>query len=96
MATGPAMPSMATAQLTGHIMDKGFDPTVTDIFVQVGLQPDASKLEIQQRVWSIYAHAVDVRVPVVSADEKKWLVRRDIVHNDIEATFQVSTRRLRA
>ena len=82
MATGPAMPSMATAQLTGHIMDKAFDPTVTDIFVQVGLQPDASKLEIQQRVWSIYAHAVDVRVPVVSADEKKWLVRRDIVHND--------------
>ena len=71
MATGPAMPSMAAAQLTGHIMDKAFDPTVTDIFVQVGLQPDASKLEIQQRVWSIYAHAVDVRVPVVSADEKK-------------------------
>ena len=78
----PVMPSMGTSLEGGASMQKAFDSSVTCIYEQVGLPTTTSKFELQKRVWSLYVAAVDITVPLLSSDGKKWLVSRDKKHND--------------
>ena len=65
MAMVPAavMPTMDSASLDGHIMNKAFCENVVSIHEQVSLPSTTSKYELQQRVWAIYVAAVDITVP---------------------------------
>jgi len=74
--TKPVMPSASSAALSGHVLEKAFDADIINIHEQLSLDPSASKSEMQQRFWALYALAVDVTVPLISSDGKSFLVRR--------------------